>query len=178
MLKPAPPKLNYGVQRDQQLVFAYGSNMNFQDLARWLDEQNYGGGMPTLSGVACLEHHRLAWNYWSATRGGGAANVIPSDRHQVWGVLLSVDQTLLDLIDLKEGHPIRYSRGHTRRQLYSSPDGQPISAWVYSVTPEFTRDAICLPTAEYLELMLSAAIELNLPDAYRAMLSRQSYRPG
>ena len=58
---------------EQSMIFAYGSNMHLADLNRWLQEQ--GGGVVGQFGVKVgrLLNYRLAWNYYSVSRGGGGS---------------------------------------------------------------------------------------------------------
>ena len=160
------------------LVFAYGSNMNLEDLTKWLEKQNYRGERPVIIGAARLDGYRLTWNYWSPVRRGGAANVTVSRADCVWGALLEIEPSLLSFFDLKEGHPIRYDRGAHRKKLYSQKQDGLVEAWVYCVTPEYSRAETCLPTAHYLNLVMTAAIALKLPALYVKTLAEQPCQPG
>ena len=158
---------------EQMMIFAYGSNMHLADLNRWL--QRRGGGVLPQSDlkVGRLPNYRLAWNYYSDARGGGAANVVYAPGEQVWGVLLPSGQTLLELIDQKEGHPMRYSRGDAPLTIHTEAGLSTTRAWVYRVTPNYTCHEPCLPTQEYLRLLTDSAVHWGFPADYVARLNRQ-----
>ncbi|MGC6416828.1 MAG: gamma-glutamylcyclotransferase family protein [Bradymonadia bacterium] len=155
------------------MIFAYGSNMHLADLNRWLQEQ--GGGVVGQFGVKVgrLLNYRLAWNYYSVSRGGGAANVVYAPRDQVWGILLPSDQGLLELIDQKEGHPVRYSRGDTPLLIHARAASSTTQAWVYRVTPEYERNEPCLPTQAYLDLVRESALHWGFDSNYVKRLNHQ-----
>jgi len=148
---------------DTSVVFAYGSNMDFPDLTRWAIQM--GRGTPNILEFdrAVLRDFERVWNYRSAARGGGAANVQPCPGAEVWGLALQVDGPTLALMDAKEGHPGRYSRGTAPLALYLPDRGTECAAWVYQVTPEFLIESGCPPTRAYLGLILQAAKKYDLP---------------
>ena len=110
-----------------------------------------------------LRDFERVWNYRSAARGGGAANVHPCLGAEVWGLALQVDGPTLALMDAKEGHPGRYSRGTAPLALYLPDREVDVGAWVYQVTPEFLVGQGCPPTREYLSLIIKAARKYDLP---------------
>ena len=144
-------------------IFAYGSNMNITDLVRWAHEK--GRPLPVISARYQAEFPGVerCWNYWSNARQGGAANLRPRLDSSVWGLVLEVDADTLHTIDLKEGHPIRYSRGMTQQGCWRPDTGQWVDAWVYIVTPKFEVHEAVRPTREYLKLIIDAAVDHQLP---------------
>ena len=147
----------------KHLMFAYGSNMDLDDLARWAQSK----GLPTPRVfdhyVACLRGFERVWNYHSRARAGGAANVQPAEGCCVWGLVLEVDLETRHLIDRKEGHPDRYSRGEAPLVVELPQDGRTVRAWVYQVTPPHIRDELIPPTQAYLDLIIQSAIRHNFP---------------
>jgi len=147
---------------DSHAIFAYGSNMHMGDLARWHRERQRG--LPTVHAieVAVLGDHALCWDYHSASRGAGAANVRPAPGAQVKGLLLHVDAPTFENLDLKEGYPSVYGRA----QLPLSVAGRSHPAWVYAVTPAHRQPRFVAPRAGYRQLMLDAAAQYDFGDDY------------
>ncbi len=147
-------------------VFAYGSNMNLGDLNRWLQCNNYPTNRVQSIIPARLPGYRLAWNYWSESREGGAANVEKSPNDEVLGGILEIDPTLLRAIDAKEGHPKRYSRLPHPIECFELSNSAGQLVWLYQVTPEFRCDEEKLPTPDYLRIVIQGAQALGLPEDY------------
>jgi gamma-glutamylcyclotransferase (GGCT)/AIG2-like uncharacterized protein YtfP len=141
-------------------VFAYGSNMDLDDLARWLYERGHPERRPLSLCAAVLENHRLVWNYRSPSRNGGAANVEEAEATSLPGVALLVDEPLLVALDEKEGHPHRYRRQERSLLL---DDGRRVTAWVYTVTEAWCTADPCWPRRAYLEVVLRGARKNGLP---------------
>lgn len=153
-------------------VFAYGSNMHLRDVRRWLRERGYPRAAPAEVVPARIRDFALAWNYRSASRQGGAANVVPCPGAEVRGVALGVDAPLLAAIDRKEGHPTRYDRGGACVAARTLDGGRTLDTWLYRVTPAHTSDRVVPPRAAYLRLLVEAAVEHRLGDDYVALLRR------
>lgn len=151
------------------LVFAYGSNLDLPDLARWLGARGLAHLSAESVAVASLPDWRLAWNYRSDVRRGGAANVEPAAGAVVWGAALAVDAALLDAFDVKEGHPHRYRRVEAPIVMAGSEARR--RAWVYVVTPAYRSESTIPPTHAYLEVVLRGARALGLPAEYLARLA-------
>ena len=147
-------------------VFAYGSNMNLADLNRWLESKNRPTDQLFNVLPARLPGYRLAWNYWSKSRQGGAANVEKCPDNEVLGAILEVGPDLLKAIDAKEGHPSRYSREPHPIECFELETGSPQLAWVYEVTEKFRCEEDKLPTLSYLESVVEGAKALGLPADY------------
>ncbi len=145
-------------------VFAYGSNMDLDDLDRWLAETGHRPGRPAAAYLAALDGWRLVWDYDSPTRRGGAANVEPAAGCVLPGALLYVDDPLLAAIDHKEGHPERYRR----RRLPVRAAAVTVEAWVYVVTDPWRADRAIWPRRVYLETVLRGARRFGLPPAHIA----------
>lgn len=162
-------------------VFAYGSNMNLEDLRRWLhgieetpaETERLVGELKKNGKVAVLENHKLAWNYYSASRNGGAANIEKRDGYEVFGVSYLVNQKWLDLFDDKEGKP--YTRQMCQIKLFESR--QPVLAWIYYVRPEKISQNNKWPTAEYKQIIIDGARQWGLPEDYIKELEKTPTRP-
>src|SRR5688572_13426247 len=90
-------------------VFAYGSNMDLEDLGLWLTNSNLPPARILQAQAAKLVGYRLVWNHFSETRGGGVANIEPADS-DLPGVAIQIDHQTLSALDRKEGYPSRYGR--------------------------------------------------------------------
>lgn len=145
-------------------VFAYGSNMDLTDFARWCRERRRPAGRIERALPARIEGYRLVWNYHSRARGGGAANVEPLEGAGLYGVALAVCPTALAAIDAKEGHPGRYVRERVGATLLDSADR--VRAWLYVVAPEHCRPTRVAPTPDYLRVVIGAARRHGLPEAW------------
>ena len=130
--------------------FAYGSNLN---------PSNYTEGSLQLLGTARLADYRLAFNYYSSSRKGGALNLVPAPGGWVHGALFRADARGWEWLDLKEGHPDYYRRVPI---TVETSDG-PVEAITYIVIPEKETEREIPPTRKYLELVLEGLRRLDLP---------------
>ena len=144
--------------------------MDLDDLARWARSKGLSEPRIFAHHLAFLEGYERVWNYRSLARGGGAANVQPAQGGGVWGLALEVDLQTLELIDRKEGHPGRYSRGDDPLPVELWQDGRRVQAWVYQVTLPYICDEIIPPTRAYLDLIIQAAIRYKFPSQAIAAL--------
>lgn len=145
---------------DGEWVFAYGSNMDLEDLARWLRERGHPERRPLSMSAAVLEGHQLVWNYSSPSRKGGAANVEEAPLVSLPGVALLVEPPLLAALDEKEGHPDRYLREPRAVRL---SDDRRVTAWLYTVTPLWRTPEPVWPRRAYLDVVLRGARAHGLP---------------
>lgn len=148
-------------------VFAYGSNMDLEDLGLWLTTRNLPPARIVQARAAKLVGYRLVWNHFSKTRGGGVANIEPADA-ELPGVALKVDGKTLSALDRKEGYPSRYGRLLARAVLGS---GTHIQAWAYVVQPEHLREGIVLPSRHYKRILVRGATRFQLPAKHISQLS-------
>lgn len=143
-------------------TFAYGSNMNLDDLRSWFEGNGHTDARIERSERAVLPGYRLVWNYYSSRRGGGAANVEHFDGALLPGVALQVNREGFRAIDRKEGHPKYYSRGDAPVSVQLG-DGSSIRAWLYVAVPGRCRKVTVPPTREYLDIIVGAAEHHGLP---------------
>ena len=148
-------------------VFAYGSNLNLQDLGDWLTAHGYDPrGIQTIV-PARLNNYRLIWDYRSPVRQGGAANVAPAPGELVYGGLLRIDSACLKGLDHKEGHPERYNRGTEPIACQRLTDtNSNVYAWVYEVQPAFKQIEFTAPRRVYRDIVVAGAQSLRLPEPW------------
>lgn len=147
-------------------VFAYGSNMDLEDLGFWLTQSNLPPARIVQAQRAKLLGYRLVWNHFSASRGGGVANIERAEG-DLPGVALRVDQQTLAALDRKEGYPSRYGRSLARAVLES---GTGIQAWTYMVQAEHVIDPVVLPSRHYKGILIRGATRFELPADHISLL--------
>lgn len=139
--------------------------MHTGDLVTWLRRNGYAAAEIAVLGRAVLPDHELVWNYWSRSRGCGAANVRPRAGCDLPGLVLRVDERGLVALDRKEGNGAFYDRGAAPLRVVLDT-GESVNAWVYIAKPERVRSEACLPSCAYLNLLIAAAREHGLPAAH------------
>lgn len=155
-----------------QWTFAYGSNMNLQDLKGWLVSKGYRTDGILQTERATLHGFRLAWNYYSTSRGGGAANIETALGEDLPGLGLKVDKDTLDAIDRKENHPKSYNRGKTQHRIRLR-SGKAVRAWVYIASANRSGSGEPVwPTRAYLQLLIEAAEIHGLPEDHITRLKQ------
>ncbi len=153
---------------DVTWMFAYGSNMNLADLRRWMRDHDHLDVRIDDIVRATLPDHRLVWNYYSAFRRGGAANIEGAPGRRLPGIAMRVCARTRAAIDAKEGHPNVYRRTEVSIEL---DGGGIVTADAYIARPERCHPTPQWPTRAYLDLLISAALEHRLPDDHVAALS-------
>jgi gamma-glutamylcyclotransferase (GGCT)/AIG2-like uncharacterized protein YtfP len=153
-------------------VFAYGSNMDLEELRSWLSSRAHPAKFLETT-RATLKDHQLVWNYYSRSRNAGAANVEPKAGAYVHGLALKVDEPTLLGIDAKEGHPNFY-----RRNLVTveTTGAAALKAWVYVVQPAKRSTDPEWPSRSYLGLIIEAAKRHGLDASYVSELERTPTR--
>lgn len=134
------------------LYFAYGSNLNVDELAeRWKHT-------PRFVSTAFWPDARLRFHYRSKTRKGGALDLVEHRGSATPGVLFEAD---LELLDRKEGVGI----GHYRRieGMAIGEDG-PVRAITYRVCDDMRQGRFVEPTVEYVELVRAGLRAFDLPE--------------
>jgi len=150
------------------LHFAYGSNMNMKDFKDYFREKGYDPSSIQILGNAILRDYKLAFNYYSSNRGGGAANIMECKGKHVEGLLLEMDDDLRTPLRGKEGHPSFYRE--TDQLKIELEDGTVVFMITYVVTPEKRREGHVPPTRYYLDIILEAARKYNFSKKYIEML--------
>jgi gamma-glutamylcyclotransferase len=142
------------------LYFAYGSNMNWQQMQERCPSARFVG-------VALLPGYKLAFTRNSIKRGCGVADAVPTQGQKMSGVVYEI--TAVDLVELdkSEGYlPGREKNSYFRREcviLLNGEDLQSRNAFIYFGDPQPNPP---LPNSDYKNLILSGARHWNLPKAY------------
>ena len=96
------------------LYFAYGSNLNIEDLKRYEKRKNieqsesFVNSTKIFDGIFFLPDYELQFPVYSRTREGGVLDVAPNKGHAVAGKLFEVVNW--KLLDRKEGSPNFYKK--------------------------------------------------------------------
>ncbi|CAM5439298.1 hypothetical protein TMEC54S_03211 [Thauera mechernichensis] len=143
----------------ERLYFAYGSNLNEADWARFCDRIGVATDVIEAVGPAVLPDMQLCFDYYSHGRQGGALDIAPMRGHVVHGVLYRVSPRGWTALDRKEGAPNFYER---IERLAVKPDGSMVKVFTYAVTAARRRD-FCAPTAEYRALVAAGLQASGLP---------------
>ncbi|GEM_PF-327667 len=93
------------------LYFAYGSNLNTTDLARYCKAEDLDASCMKPVGNALLPDYELSFSHYSVKRQGGALNLVPRSGNAVEGHLFEISEIGWQALDHKEGaHCGRYER--------------------------------------------------------------------
>lgn len=141
------------------LYFAYGSNLNRADWARYCERHgdNPDGLQPLARAI--LPDMRLVFDYVSASRGGGVLNLRPAVGHIVHGVLFRADDCGWSTLDAKEGAPHCYQRVS---RIALAEDGARVPVVTYEVIPACRTD-FARPTPEYRAIVAQGLEDWDLP---------------
>ncbi len=132
------------------LYFAYGSNLNFEDLQNYCRKNNFPFPFEEKISNGYLPDHELIFNYYSETREGGALNIRPETGQVVPGVLFKISKKNWKVLDHKEGAPKRYER---KKVTVLTEDGKQIEAVTYSVAKEMEKQSFVNPAPGYTEVV-------------------------
>lgn len=144
-------------------VFAYGSNLDLDELRAWMRGAGYSPRALLGFAPARLPQHALIWDYYASGRAGGAANVAPRYDSVVPGGVLEVSTEGLAAIDRKEGVPIVYHRTLLDVEMNAGESPRFVPAWVYRVNGAYRRGRMVRPTRYYVGRLLAGADRFQLP---------------
>ena len=137
------------MEQNKHHYFAYGSNLNLNELKTWCDKNGYEAPITRPLGRGYLPDMDLAFGYRSMSRRSGALNIIPRRGQVVNGVLFEVAPGGWDTLDRKEGAPNYYRR--TRLPVLTD-DGEMVEATTYDVEPHRREDFV-VPKDGYLAVV-------------------------
>ncbi len=129
-----------------ELYFAYGSNMNLNQMAYRCPESE-------VVGPVRLDGCKLAF------RGAGFATILPCAGGSVEGVLWHISEMDERRLDRYEGVPRHYDK---RTVQVLGKDGAHYKAMVYEMCPPL-RDQPALPSESYLNGILQGCRQNSLP---------------
>ena len=144
-----------------EIYFAYGSNLDLDQVKRRCGEKNV-----KKIDIGYLPNHRLAFTQYYADWGGGVADVIKSPGSSVWGIIYELSDNALELLDTFEGYPYDYTR--TKQTIFTSK-GCSYDSWVYLV--ERKDGDFIPPSNRYLDIIKQSAKDAGFPNEYIAYLN-------
>ena len=133
-----------------RLYFAYGSNLNFDDLAAWSAENGRETPNMKIVGKAFLPDHEPAYDVYSSARGSGVLNVCSRMGRILPGLLLQLGPRGEETLDLKEHYPEVYTKV-IATVLFE--DGGAVSAFTYVVGEARRQQALIRPSREYVQIV-------------------------
>ena len=149
--------------------FAYGSNMDKEDLAKWCKRGNLSMVTYLSISSAKLNHFKLRFNYFSCSRNAGAANIMQSKKDCVYGLLTEISENDLKTIRKKEGYCEDYSKCHYNEICVDVEkfDGTVFrDVKTYKVVERLEKPEEQPPTEQYMQLIIKNAKKYNFPKEY------------
>lgn len=145
--------------REQMLYFAYGSNMDPEQIKTRCPGAEYVG-------IGLLPDHALCFPRRSSKRNCGVSSVAPLAGHDTWGVIYRLSPGDLASLDANEG--FRSDRtatlnSYNRVEVVVSVDSVPIQMVTYIAV---NQESPPLPNAAYLKHLSDGARRHRLPAAY------------
>lgn len=148
--------------------FAYGSNMDKKDLDDWCKQHNKRIMKFNDIAPAKLNDYKLSFNYYSNTRNGGAANIMPLKGSYVCGLLIKTDEKDLEIIRSKEGCPYCYNEVDIEVELFNGTSIKNVKS--YKVVKGKEKTSYQAPTKDYMKLIIRNAKKYNFPTEYISFL--------
>ena len=113
--------------------------------------------------MASLENYEITFNYYSCSRGAGAANVMKKRGPLVYGLLYMVNKEEFDVIRKKEGHPYCYEEikvdVKNGMKVYSN-------VITYKIIKSEEKDHHQPPSKSYIQLIIENGKKHGFPENY------------
>ncbi len=152
------------------LIFAYGSNLNTEDLERYTRERSLAFVHPQKLCNAYAKDWRTTWTAFSKVRNSGVLNLMHKDNSEVWGTIFNLTDDELVILDRKEGHPKHYRRIPI---IVYDANGYEYSVETY-VKDCNKEEEFFYPSSNYLTIVIEGMREQGLPEKYIASFIRRS----
>ncbi len=153
------------------LLFSYGSNINFDHLAEYLDTHGVTLDTELKAEYARLDGYRLRTNYYAGTHGAGACNIEPAPDRHVEGVVMSITEAIQSILRVKEGFPRCYEEIDI--VVNTAATQASVRALTYVVSPEHRLDVDLPVTARYRALILTGAKHFDFSESYQQELHKR-----
>ena len=155
--------MDQNIDSKRMFYFGYGSNLDNEDWTKWCANKGLDPTGLKEIGPAWIDGFFLDFNYFSNSRGAGAANLtwFGPGMAATPGALFEIDEYTRDALDRKEGHPNYYRR--VEKTVHTS-DGQ--SHLAYTYIHESEESEFYAPSDEYVELIRNGLLRLNLPTTW------------
>lgn len=140
--------------------FAFGSNLNLDDLKKWCKKSGQPLPVVAVSGIqAMLPDYSLIFNMYYSGRKGGVLNIQKCTGQATPGVLYETLPNGLISLDIKENVPIHYNREIVT--VYTK-SGKAIDAVTYKIVPEKEENHFIQPSEEYANIVLKGSKDFGL----------------
>lgn len=150
-----------------EYFFAYDMLLDQATIARFTK------GMQ-MSKIVSLTHHRLVWPYYSPPVGSALPSILRTNQEDdcVWGILYNARGKDLSALNTYLRVPNRY---HRRGVITTDRGGRRFPAFTYVLS--IHDDTLGKPSRDYLDRLLAAATERQLPDEWLAQLKALEVAP-
>jgi gamma-glutamylcyclotransferase (GGCT)/AIG2-like uncharacterized protein YtfP len=138
--------------------FAYGSNMNWEQMQRRCPSTRF-------ICIASLKDYRFAIARHSRLRNCGTANIFADRGSEVWGIVYEVSEADLIVLD-------GFEDGYRREKLLVSAGGDSQGSLEVLVYIAEKEDTVPLPNPEYKRLIVDGARHWSIPEPYLLMLEQ------
>lgn len=146
------------------LYFAYGSNMDSDDLIRWCARNSCE--VPKFSDTepAILKKYKLDFNYFSTFRQSGAANIMPESSQSVYGLVSEISDADMAIVSKKEGFPAYYEKINITVETLAGATMHDVITFKAAIARE--KSSFQPPSRYYLDLILANARKHGFPSHY------------
>ncbi|MCX7635947.1 MAG: gamma-glutamylcyclotransferase, partial [Syntrophales bacterium] len=143
------------------LYFAYGQNLNSEDLTAWCRRRGYPYPLGEKVANAYLPDTRIIFNYYSAPRQGGVINLRYQLGHVTPGVLFRVATGGWEALDAKGQEENMYKHINI---VALTEDGCEHVAIAYQIRKDKHRDEFVPPHAHYLQVVREGLLKHGFED--------------
>ena len=148
--------------------FAYGSNMDKEDINRWCRKKEKPRIKFLSVSPAKLNGYKLSFNHFSFSRKAGAANIMKSDVDCIYGLLVELEEESIKIIREKEGYPNYYDEINVEVVKF---DGTIVlGVKTFKALKEKESPTYKAPTKYYLNLLIRNAEKYSFPNEYIELL--------
>lgn len=149
---------------NMKYYFAYGSNMDKEDLNSWCKEKR----KPKIEFLSVspvkLNGYKLSFNYFSSLRKSGAANIMKSDEDCIYGLLVGLEEESIKIIREKEGYPNYYDEINVEVEKFDGTIVRGVKT--YKALKEKERSTYIAPKKYYLSLIIKNAKKYSFQNEY------------
>ena len=146
------------------LYFAYGSNLNQEDLREWCKSRRRPVLELSMRSIGLLEGRHLDFTAYSKVRNGGVADIVKNEHSCVYEVVFEVSPDQLAILNEKEGISSgQYKQSRVLVRLIPSGTVEDDILTYEVVTKKFDRYK---PSREYLDVIIKGAEAYGLPPAW------------
>jgi len=132
--------------------FAYGSNLNVAQLMTRI-------GKWKAARKAVLKNYKLTFDIYSASWGGGVADIVESEGSSVKGAIYRIGKEQLSVLDSYEGYKGKgrqnsYERNEPECPMPVISEGKEVDVLTYWVVNRSTKSKFVKPSKRYLETIV------------------------